>query len=196
VAYQDLTGDKPDKSAPWDLLARQIFAIYDRARLAAFDKLVHDGMAAKAAGNHAEAVVAFDRILAEDPLFDDRKAMAPSYAAVASALPAEDGEQKLALYRKALRLDPDAPDAKKLESQIALTEAKLLIHDHRPDRFLLERAMELDPSNQEAKELLASFEEKAVEKKETSKKRYEGAAAIFAGMLAGVLAIGLWPRKK
>jgi len=195
-AYQDLTGDKPDKSASWDLLARQIFAIYDRARLAAFEKVVTAGMTAQAAGNHADAVKAFDQVLAEDPLFDKRKAMAPSYAALAATLGVDRAEDKLSLLRKAQRLDPDGKDANRIGSQIALTEAQLLIRDHRPDRFLLERAVELDPDNLEAKDLLASFQERAVEQKSNDKRRFAAAAAIFAAMLAGVGAIGLLGRRK
>jgi len=115
---------------------------------------------------------------------------------VAATLPPEQAEAKLAMLRKAQRLDPDGKDAKIIESQIALTEAKLLIKDHRPDRFLLERAVELDPTNQEAKDLLGSFEEKAIEVKTNDTRRFVGAGGIFAGMLASVLAIGFWGRKK
>lgn len=195
-AYLDLTGEKPETKAPWENLAKQIFGIYDRARLAAFDKLVSDGMAAQKDGKHADAVLAFDRILAEDPLFEGRNAMASSYLTSALAMPPEKDEERLAMLRKAQRLDPGGKDEKRIESLIALTEAKLLIQDRRPDRFLLERAIELDPSNQEAKDLLASFEAKAVEQKQGDKKRFITAGAIFGGMLVGVLLVGFVGRKK
>lgn len=195
-AYQDLTGEKPEPKTPWETLAKQIFGIYDRARLAAFAKLVSDGMAAQKEGKHADAVVAFDRILAEDPLFEGRASMAPSFLKTALALPPEKDEERLAMLRKAQRLDPGGADDKKIESLIALTEAKLLIHDRRPDRFLLERAVELDPTNQEAKDLLASFETKAIEQKQSDKKRFITAGAIFGGMIVGVLLVGFVGRKK
>lgn len=100
------------------------------------------------------------------------------------------------MLRKAQRLDPGGKEEKRIESLIALTEAKLLIQDRRPDRFLLERAVELDPTNQEAKDLLASFEAKAVEQKQSDKKRFITAGAIFGGMLVGVLLVGFVGRRK
>lgn len=195
-AFQDLTGEKPDKSVPWDVLARQIFAIYDKGRLAEFEKLVQDGLDAAKAGKHADAVTSFDKVLARDPLFDRRKEMAPSYLAVALALPIEEGDKKLALLRKAQRLDPGGKEDQHIEGQIAYVEARLLMKEGRPDRFLLERALELDPSNKEARDLLASFEEKAVTQKKSNVTRFAGAAGIFVGMVALALGIGLWGRKK
>ncbi len=195
-AYQDLTGEKPDKSVPWDTLARQIFAIYDKARLAEFEKLVADGLAAAKAGKHAEAVASFDKVLARDPLFDRKKEMASSYARLAASLPIERADEKLALLRKAQRLDPGGVDDKRIEGQIAYVEARLLMKEGRPDRFLLERSIQLDPSNQEARDALATFEENAVQEKKSNVGRFAGAGAIFAGMIAIVLAIALWGRKK
>jgi tetratricopeptide (TPR) repeat protein len=195
-AYQDLTGDKPDKSVAWDVLARQIFAIYDKGRLAEFERLVEDGLQAAKAGKHADAVASFDKVLARDPLFDRRKEMAPSYLAVASSLPLEQADEKLALLRKAQRLDPGGADDKKIEGQIAYVEARLLMRQGRPDRFLLERAIELDPSNKDARDALATFEEKAVEQKKTNLNRFVAAGAVFVGMVALALGIGLWGRKR
>ncbi len=195
-AFQDLTGDKPDKSVPWDVLARQIFAIYDKGRLAEFQKLVDDGLAAAKAGKHADAVASFDKVLARDPLFDRRKEMAPSYLAVAATLPLERADEKLALLRKAQRLDPQSNDDKRIEGQIAYVEARLLMKEGRPDRFLLERAIELDPSNQEARDALATFEEKAVVEKRSNVNRFFYAAGIFAGMVLLALGIGLYGRRR
>jgi len=44
--YQDLTGDKPDKSVPWGVLARRIFALYDHARLSELTDLASAGLTA------------------------------------------------------------------------------------------------------------------------------------------------------
>jgi cytochrome c-type biogenesis protein CcmH/NrfG len=74
------------------------------------------------------------------------------------------------MLRKARRLDPESKDAAKLDADIAYVEAKLLIADGRPDRYLLERAVELDPDHAEARSLLAGFEEKALVKREASKR--------------------------
>lgn len=192
-AFEDLTGEKPDKSVAWDLMARQIFALYDKARLAEFESLFARGVDAQKAGKDADAVAIFDQVLARDPLYDKRATMVASYVAVAKAVPEDD--KRLALFRKALRLDPQNKEKGALESLIALTEAKLLIADGRPDRFLLERAVELDASNTEARDLMKQFDEKVVAER-PAWPRYAVAGGIFAGMLALLGLISWFFRKK
>jgi tetratricopeptide (TPR) repeat protein len=150
-AYLDLSGDKPDKSLGWDLLARRIFHLYDRARFLELEELVARATTLAKEGKHSEATAVFDQVLARDPLVDERAAMAASYAIAARTL--QRDEEQLAMLRKARLLDPRAPDATKLDAQIAFLEARLMAASGRPDRFLLDRALELDPSHDEAKAL-------------------------------------------
>ncbi len=150
-AYLDLSGEKPDKSLGWDLLARRIFHLYDRARFLELEELVARATTLAKEGKHTEATSVFDQVLARDPLVDERAAMAASYAIAARTLRRD--EDQLAMLRKARLLDPRAPDATKLDAQIAFLEARLMAASGRPDRFLLDRALELDPSHDEAKAL-------------------------------------------
>ncbi|HTJ80893.1 MAG TPA: hypothetical protein VL400_04195 [Polyangiaceae bacterium] len=193
-AYQDLTGEKPDKSVAWDLLARRIFYEYDKARVSELAHLADEGFDAAKAGKASDAIVAFDKVLARDPLFDRRKLMAPTYVEVAKTIPFERGEERLAMLRKARRLDPESSDAAKLDAEIAFTEAKLLIAEGKPDRFLVDRALELDPSHEGAKELAASFEQKAVQVK-TPWTRYYAAGAIGFVTLALLAFAALFKRR-
>jgi tetratricopeptide (TPR) repeat protein len=198
-AYQDLTGDKPDKSVPWDVLARRIFAMYDQARLAELGDLARAGKQAAAAGKHADAVGYFDKVLARDPLFEGRAEMARSYFEVAKQSPDGQPEERLALLRKARRLAPDAaggvPFGRELDAEIAFTEAKILLAAGKPDRFLIERALELDPSHAGAKELRASFETQAVAERPRWP-RFAAAGAAALATLALVAAVLLLFRGK
>ncbi|MBL8740202.1 MAG: HEAT repeat domain-containing protein, partial [Myxococcales bacterium] len=195
-AYQDLIGEKVDKSVPWDLLARRIFAIYDKSRVAELWGLFSSGLDAAKAGKAGAAVESFDKVLARDPLFDRRSEMAMAYFEHARTIPFEEAERRLAMLRKARRLSPAAGDANKIEAEIAFTEAKVLIKEGRPERYLLTRATELDPTHVEAKELLASFEEKATPKPQAAVPRYTLAGGIGAAALLLIGFVAFFRRKK
>lgn len=196
--YQDLTGDKPDKSIPWDVLAKRIFFLYDRSRLAELSDLATAGMTAAKAGKHTEAVVAFDKVLARDPLFDERAKMAESYFEVGKTIGFDKVDDRLAMLRKAKRLDPDGPNAKKMDAEIAYTEAKALVAEGRPDRSLVQLAIELDPDHAEARALSATFEQEVVRQQPTWPKQafVGGIAAGTVALLALVASLALFRKKK
>lgn len=196
-AYQSLTGEKVDKNVPWDILAKRIFAIYDKARVSELWTTFSTGVEASKANKHAEAIESFDKVLARDPLFERRKEMAASYFEVATTIGFDKAEDRLAMLRKARRLDPTAENLGKLDAEIAYTESKILIADGRPDRLLLERATKLDPEHKDAAALLASFEQAAVPPPPAPPKpKYGLAGGIAGGTLAllGVVAF-FWRRK-
>ncbi|WP_437723230.1 hypothetical protein [Sorangium sp. So ce861] len=183
-AYLNLTGEKPPREWPWDRIARELFATYDRARLAEVYKLMDEGVAAASANKLAEATDAFDRVLARAPLFERRKEMVGPYVERARSMPADQREGALAMLRKALRLDPTGEHARKIEAEIAYLEGVLLIDRGTPDKFVLERAIELDPGHAGARAALASLGDKVAERK-SQKNRYIAAGAVgFAALLA------------
>ncbi|HEY4122079.1 MAG TPA: hypothetical protein VGM56_29635 [Byssovorax sp.] len=186
--YLGLTGQKPPKDWGWDRIARELFAVYDRARLVEVEKLMDDGVAAAKAGKLPEAVDAFDKVLARAPLFDRRKEMVPTYLARAGELDADKRADAIAMLRKALRLDPKGPLSRKIESAIDAMEGAASIDEGKPDRALLERAVDLDPANDRARQALASLEERAVARPSRSK---QYAAAAGLGLLALVAMIFL-----
>ena len=181
--YLGLTGNKPPRDWAWDRLARELFALYDRARLAEVHRLMDEGIAAAGAGKHEAATAAFDKVLARAPLFDRRKEMVPSYVARAKELDeAGQREQALEMLRKALRLDPEAQGAKLVAAEAAYLEGMVLVARGTPDKFIFNRALELDPSHTRARAALASLEDKAIVR-QSSMRRYAAAAAIGVAAL-------------
>lgn len=195
-AYQDLTGEKVEKSVPWDTLAKRIFAIYDKARVKELWGTFSSGLDAANAGKHDVAIEAYDKVLAQSPLFDRRKDMATSYFEVAKTIGFDKAEDRLAMLRKARRLDPQSESVTRIDAEIAFTEAKVLIAEGRPDRFLLKRATDLDPTHEEAKALLASFEKAAVPPPAEPPMRYGPAGAIAGGALVLAALAAFFLRKK
>ena len=190
--YLSLTGNKAPKDWAWDRLARELFALFDRARLAEVYKLMDDGTAAASAGKIVEAVDDFDKVLARSPLFDRRKEMVKSYFARATTL--EDGhrEDALAMMRKALRLDPKGELAKKLEAEIAYLEGAISVDRGAPDKTAFQKALSIDPQHAASKQALAALEDKVVER-QSQMPRYAAAGGI--GLVALIAMILLARRR-
>jgi tetratricopeptide (TPR) repeat protein len=190
--YLSLTGNKPPREWTWDRLARELFALYDRARLAEVYKLMDDGAAAASSGKLLEAIEAFDKVLARAPLFERRKEMVKAYVERATQL--EDGhrEDALVMMRKAWRLDPKGDHAKQIASEVAYLEGGLSVDRGAPDKTAFERALELDPGNAHARQGLAALEDKAVER-QSQLPRYAAAGAL--GLLS-LLALVLLARRR
>ncbi len=194
--YLNLTGNKPPREWTWDRIAREIFAAYDRGRLAEVYKLMDDGVAFAAAGKLAEATGSYDKVLARAPLFDRRKEMVKTYVARSKELPADKREEALAMLRKAVRLDPKNPDAKKLEAEIAYLEGVVLMDQGTPDKLLFKKALDLDPTHERAKIALASLDDQVAPKKDWTK-RYVAAAGLgLAALLAMILLYRRKPKTK
>jgi hypothetical protein len=198
-AYQDLTGEKIDKSVPWDILAKRMFWLYDNARAAEVVRTFDSGTTLAKDKDYAGAVAAFDRVLAVDPQFDRRAEMSPAYFELGKATSFDQPEERLARLRKARRLLGQQP-APTIDAEIAFTEAKMLLAEGRPDRFLLKRAVELDPNHNEAAALLASFDQEAAREAQSVQPKppyvLAGAIAAVAALLAGVIALLPWGRKQ
>lgn len=194
-AFEDLRGEKPPKSAAWGDVAKWIFWLYDRSRVAEAERAVASGFSLQKEGKHDEAVKRFDDVLARDPFAPRRGEMVASYLAVARATPLEKADDRLVLLRKALRIDPESAERKVVEAEVAFTEAKALEAKGRPDQFLLRRALELDPSHAGAKEALADFETRVVEAP-ASKLRIGAAAGVGALALAVAGVIALTGRRR
>ena len=190
--YLSLTGNKAPKEWAWDRLARELFALYDRARLAEVYKLMDDGTAAAGAGKIVEAVENFDKVLARSPLFDRRKEMVKSYFERATQLEEGHREDALSMMRKALRLDPKGELAKKLEAEIAYLEGAISVDRGAPDKTAFQKALTIDPQHAASKQALASLEDKVVER-QSQMPRYAAAGGI--GLVALIAMILLARRK-
>lgn len=187
-AYLGMTGEKPPRGWTWDRIARELFGMQDRARLAEVHALMDQGVKDVADGKLDVAVEAFDRVLARVPLYERRAEMVPAYVARAASLAAERPGDAVVLYRKALRLDPKRADAPKLEAEVAYLEGLELVAAGTPDKFLFARALELDPSHERARAELTKLSDQATQEKRTDLTRY----GIAAGLAALALFVVGW----
>ncbi|MDI3289983.1 hypothetical protein [Polyangium sp. 15x6] len=195
-AYLNQTGNKAPREFTWDRIARELFGMYDRARLAEVYKLMDEGAAHATASRWVEATSAFDKVLARSPVFERRKEMAPAYVAHAKTLEEKEPAAALEMLRKALRLDPKGEGARKVEAEIAYLEGVTLIARGTPDKFPLTKAIELDPSNERAKRALASLEQERIEPQKSSLHRYVAAGGVGIVALIAMIAMIFLARRK
>jgi tetratricopeptide (TPR) repeat protein len=194
-AYQQLTGEKPPRGWAWDRIARELFRLHDKARLAEVYRLVADGSTALTDQRFADAASAFDQVLARQPLYERRAELAPAYVGLAEQLLAQGKrDDAVAALRKALRLRPEHPDNAKVESRIAYLEGLALVEAGTPDRFILRRALELDSGNEQARKLLASLDETTV-KRQSRLQRYVAAALVGLAALLAMVWLVRRPRR-
>jgi hypothetical protein len=194
-AYEQLMGEKPARSWDWQRTARELFAVYDRARLQEVYTTMDEGSKQAQAGKTEEAVQLFDRVLARAPMFERRGEMVPTYLAHGKKLESGDRVAAAAAFRKALAIDPAGSHADAVRSALAVLEAKELADHGVLDVALLDRAIQLDPSNEEAR----SMRDRArveVQVAESTWRRYAAAVAIGLVALAAMVFVALVPRRR
>jgi hypothetical protein len=193
-AYENLTGRKAETGWDWRRTAIELFAAYDRARLAEVYKMAEDGFAAYKKGQLPEAIDAFDKVLARVPMFERRAEMVAAYLQQAQKLYESDPPAALSALRRAELLDPGGPLLKSIQSQQALLEAQELSSRGVVDVTLLQRALELDPSNQRAQVALQRAQHD-IETRQAAWRRYAAAIAIGVIALAAMVFVALAPRR-
>jgi tetratricopeptide (TPR) repeat protein len=196
-AYLNQTGNKAPRDFTWDRMARELFGMYDRARLAEVYKLMDEGVEQAKAQHWIEATDAFDKVLARSPVFERRKEMTTAYVERAKLVEAKEPAISLELMRKALRLDPQGDGAKKIEANIAYLEGMALIERGTPDKFPFTKAIEIDPTHERAKRALAELEQERVAPKKSFVRRYVAAGGVgFAALIAMIALVRIKPRKR
>ncbi|PIE05835.1 MAG: hypothetical protein CSA75_02675 [Sorangium cellulosum] len=194
-AYEQLMGEKPARSWDWRRTARELFSVYDRARLQEVYATMDAGLKQAEAGNTAEAVKLFDRVLARAPMFERRNEMVASYLAYAKKVRDEDRIAASASLRRALAIAPEGERSDAVRSEIALLEAKHLAERGVLDVSLLDQAIKLNPSNQEAKKMREAAKHE-VQVRESTWRRYAAAVAIGVIAMAAMVFVALVPRRK
>ncbi len=193
-SYEDLTGKKPPRDWTWDRTARELFAEFDRQRLARVYDLFDAGLSAKEKGNLDEMRAAFDKVLARSPVFDRRAEMVPGYMAFAEAKLDDDRPAALDALERAERLTDDDAIRKKAKSLALTVEGEQLAANGIADQVLFQRAIELDPGNSRAKETLGRLQRGELEK-ESRFSRHAVAGVIGLAALFAIGFIGLWGRR-
>lgn len=184
--YENVVGKKPPRDWAWERIARELFAEFDRLRVAQVGKLFEAGQAARTKGDLAAMRDNFDKVLAYDPNFSERTELAQGYVAYAKANVDKARDQAVAALRRAERLDPTLKDVTGLRLTL---EAEALEDRGITDSTLLERALQADAGNARAKAALARFERG--EPKRSENARYIAAGSIFAAAIAAIAFIFL-----
>jgi len=188
-AYSNLTGKSAPEGWPASEVAKELFAAYDRVRLQEVYGLLEDGLKKEKEGKVEEAVAAFDKVLARQPMLDRRAEMVSAYVAHAQKLEADDPTQSLALFRKAARLAPEGPRISQINAEIAYLEGKDLLARGIPDSEPFKRALALDPAHAKAREELNRLETN-VEDRSSRTRAVAGAAGVLLLAVIGILLFG------
>jgi hypothetical protein len=110
-SYENLVGKKPPEDWGWEKLSTELFAAYDRSRLAEVYAMMDEGTQAYKAGKLDSMASAYDRVLARAPAFEKRRDMVPGYIDFARSIKETDRPRAIATLRRAVRIDPGGPRA-------------------------------------------------------------------------------------
>ncbi|OJY21116.1 MAG: hypothetical protein BGO98_14190 [Myxococcales bacterium 68-20] len=188
-AYSNVMG-KPAPDA-WQAtqIAKELFAAYDRLRLQEVYGLLDEGLAKEKEGKLDEAVAAFDKVLARQPMIDRRGEMVSAYVAYAEKASETDSAKALAVYRKAARLWPESARIPHIEAEIAYLEGKELLARGIADVEPFQRALRLSPGHEKARAELARLEAN-VEDRQERIRAFAAAGAVVVVALAGIILFG------
>lgn len=110
--YEETIGDRPSRRASLKELSELLFAHYDALRAERLAAEYRQAAAVAEAGKWAEAVQAYDRILAQRPEHPERASMARAYLEHGKALEQQEKwSEAAAAYSKAQGLAPQAENA-------------------------------------------------------------------------------------
>jgi tetratricopeptide (TPR) repeat protein len=189
-AYTNLTGKAPGEGWNAEQTAKELFSAYDRARLEEVYVVLDEGLAKQKEGKLDDALAAFDKVLARQPLIDRRVEMVPAYLARAEELVEKnDLPNALAFYRKAARLEGEGARAPKIQADIAFLEGKELQGRGIADTEPFRRALALDPGHPKARAELDRLEA-ASEASTDHTRRYAAAGAVLAVGVMGIFLFG------
>jgi tetratricopeptide (TPR) repeat protein len=194
-AYGNVTGKPAPETWTAAEVQKELFTAYDRLRNQEVYGLLDEGLARDKEGKLEEAVAAFDKVLARQPMLDRRAEMVPTYVAYATKLEPTDPPKSLALFRKAMRLWPDTPRRPQVEAEIAYLEGKELLGRGIADVEPFRRALRLDPSHEAARAELNRLETN-VEEREERIRALAAAAAVVVVAIIGILLFGGRPRRR
>jgi len=194
-AYTNLTGKAAGEGWSPEQTAKELFSAYDRARLEEVYALLDEGLAKHKEEKLDDALAAFDKVLARQPMLDRRVEMVPAYVQRGEELfEKKDLPNALAIYRKAARLEGTNARAGKLQAEIAYLEGKELQGRGIADTEPFRRALTLDPGHPKARAELDRLEAVSEEKNDHTR-RYAAAGAILALGVMGIFLFGGKPTR-
>jgi hypothetical protein len=192
-AYRKAVGKSAAPDWSWQLLAQELFAAFDRQRLAEVYRALDMGLEESTRGNLDRARAAFDQVLAHDPLFERGALMAPIYLAWGEQHADQDAPAASLALRRAERLAAAGPIHDRALSLRYTLDARSLLERGIVDEVLVERARELDPENARAAALEAELARQARGDRSTFR-RYLAAFVIVVLALMGLIVMALRQR--
>jgi tetratricopeptide (TPR) repeat protein len=187
-SYESVTGNRPPDDWGWERTARELFAHYDKSRLAQVHELLDQGLALEKAGRLEEMAKAFDKALARAPTLERRGETARGYLALARSVERTDRARALGLARKAARIDPAGSRSREAEAEVAFLEAEDLASRGLVDEAAFARAFDLDPNNASAREALSRIKDESDLRRATLRRYVGGGALAVAAVVAAVAA--------
>lgn len=187
-SYETLVGKRPPRDWSWERAARELLRAYDRMRRAPVADAFQRGQVARKSGDLAAMREAYNQVLARDPGFDRREALAEGYLAYAEANLEDHPEAALDALSRTERLTENSALGSRARSlSLTLNAAESLKHGV-ADLTLLDRALEVDPSNQRARALSDQIR-RGDPDRASQRARQLAAATVALGALAAILVL-------
>jgi len=191
-AFASLAGSPPPPAWSAAEVSRELFGEDDRFRLRDVYAMMDEGLADEARGNHEEAVMAFEKVLARQSSFDRRGEMVPAFVHYAQSKEDTDRRTAETYYRIAERLAPDGPRASQAASALDYLEGEDLLARGIEDIHLFHRAADEDPGNSKARDEVARLDAERERREQTIRRCAEGLGAVIV-LIAGVV---LWAGRR
>ena len=188
-AYQNVLNHPAPDNASAAQVEKELFAAYDKIRLQEVYGLLESGIKATSDGKLEEAIAAFDKVLARQPMLDRRGEMVPAYVQYALTFEDSDPLRAKELLRKAQRLWPESPRAKMIEGELAYLEGKELLARGITDSAPFERALAADHTHVKARQELAAIEN-AGDERRSRLRMFAAAGATVVVLLLGLILFG------
>jgi tetratricopeptide (TPR) repeat protein len=194
-AYSNLTGKNARNDWSAAQVAKELFSAYDKVRLQEVYALLDEGLALEKDGKLDDAVMAFDRILARQPMLDRRAEAVPTYVQYALTIEEKDRPRALAYLRKAARLDPENARAGQIASEVAYLEGEELLAHGVTDVALFQRAAALDAANARARTELDRIDA-ATASRQLRVRHWKWASGAVAAVVALLILFARRPTKR
>ncbi len=190
--YEAELGKKPPRRTKLKDMSQQLFDHYDarRAQARADDFAAAASLAAE--GKHAEAAAIFDTVLAADPLFPDRAAMAPTYIERARELgKAKRWADAAILFGKAHAVDIEGPQAKTALAGQHYAQGRAMQAAGKDGRAEFEAALAIDPTHEGAEAALAGKDDPETPPAAATAEAKRPSWMLYAGIGGGAFALVL-----
>ena len=153
--------------------------------------LLEQGLDAQKNGKYEDAVAAFDKVLARQPMLDRRAEMVPAYFALGMAVhEARIARAPALCLRKAERLDPGGTRAPQIEAELTVLEGQDLLARGIADEDLFQRAHQARPGQRRGTPRSSIGSPPTARSARERTHRWAAGGALLFVALAGIILFG------